>query len=1274
VLTCRHVVKPERSVWDITPYGRAKLTGKVIWESADLDAALIRIADTKPWAEDLFPLQFGELTALADCVTYGYPIVRKTAKRGDHENRPWKATPTTGAEIGRYLISTTMAVPRDREPDPKTGEFRSPWAGLSGAALLSADESVVLGMVVADPERYEASTTEAIRASVLLKDPLFAELVGADEPVPWPPTGKETFADGIVRHSDEIRGLTGIRANLTRLPFVAPAEDSDTHPQRLLSTLSDRADDRGVLLVGAAGVGKTRTCLEVGTLAEEHGWNVVHVRVGEPAVTAEQLAAAIAATTGDVLVIIDYLNECDLSLSTLHARVLPDARRNGRRVALLASARTAWADQQNRDDPYVSLLFRQIKLEPDDDQSGRIRDTVVERLAPDACRILGAERLATLCGSRPVIAMLIAAEFQASAERGTLTADGPVPPSGLLIGWLRRRLREDGLTVPDDDELWNDRPPPAYLQAISAMVAATPQDEECLLSCAAFVLDENIEQAGHLLTTLRAMGWLVDTPQGLATAHDIVADHLLEQCLLRPRSGVVRRQVFDRILASSLSRARSIARYATNLGRLIRELDAAGRSSGLEDRYTDWFDDHIGEIGTLLAEPTTEGATALTALIGSSALRAVVSSCWEELAGPWFERHGRTVPALRLLEHGLKSLAPERRAQLARDAISTLTSRPPRVEEDHLLCALLDGGGVTGATLASTTNLAFRWLNRYGTRDSASFLLVSLLQRPDLPPKTVGARALAWLRTHNSAATGYVIRAFLGRDDMPDEYVFPAVNLAYAHVTDAPEALEASFLLAPLIGHPAVPADRQDRLRELALAWLQLHDDTAEARFILNGLLHEWTVPAEMVAQQAFSWLGQHGEAYYARPVIVSLIERVQDEARSAAMDQAFRWLTRHWGRLEASYVLEQLIKRRQTLDIAAYVFDWLREHGTEEVATYVLTPLLARPDLTEQDASAIVTSASRWLRLRDGAFEVRFVLEKLLRRPDLPEKVLADHMATAFRWLDKHRSEVGASFILEPIILRRDLDRKVSRQAISEALTWLRIHHTVRDASYVFLPLLRHPLLDPNERIVVAKQILAWIDENEDVSLNEIVSLLLRKDYLPGEICTELADRAIVRSASGKNLRWPLYYGSLELSLKVAFRWLATHGTNTDAALVLSALLSRKDVIGEPVTQAATHALEWLNNHTPIIEYGLLLRKLLTRHAELTDEHFETATKHALIHLKVRADKSLSGIIIAALLDDQRLTELHLIQVKNHARTWLGIHGDGPHAEAVRAALNSRD
>ena len=117
---------------------------------------------------------------------------------------------------------------------------------------------------------------------------------------------------GILTHREEVAGLSGLRRNLLGefLPFVPPGGQDETHPDQLFSQLSGMDSAGGVLLVGAAGAGKTRTCFEVADRAATDGWAVLHVTPGEPLVSTDQLGDAIGTAGGKVLVIIDYLNDC----------------------------------------------------------------------------------------------------------------------------------------------------------------------------------------------------------------------------------------------------------------------------------------------------------------------------------------------------------------------------------------------------------------------------------------------------------------------------------------------------------------------------------------------------------------------------------------------------------------------------------------------------------------------------------------------------------------------------------------------------------------------------------------------------------------------------------------------------------------------------------------------------------------------------------------------------------------------------------------------------
>jgi hypothetical protein len=73
-----------------------------------------------------------------------------------------------------------------------------------------------------------------------------------------------TGSSAILTHNEYLASLSGFREYLlsSKLPFVSPGSASPTSPESLFDTLIT-GDKPGILLVGAGGVGKTRTSLEV---------------------------------------------------------------------------------------------------------------------------------------------------------------------------------------------------------------------------------------------------------------------------------------------------------------------------------------------------------------------------------------------------------------------------------------------------------------------------------------------------------------------------------------------------------------------------------------------------------------------------------------------------------------------------------------------------------------------------------------------------------------------------------------------------------------------------------------------------------------------------------------------------------------------------------------------------------------------------------------------------------------------------------------------------
>ncbi|RIW42271.1 serine protease [Micromonospora endophytica] len=966
VLTAGHVVGPRGdAAWisrsDSTAAREHRAT--VIWrgDGIDADAALLRL-DIPLWTAEETRTRYGELRGHqpVPCLTAGYPWVRvghDGLRRLDE--LPGHVMPSLGFEDHRYALDSTRIAPNPPGPlrDPTGEPVRDengepvpdahPHSGYSGAPLLtSGARQLLLGVVVAVPSRYGPGRLDAVRITRLLADPTFAGLVGTSpdqierEPAQLLPTG-------IVAHDEALAELADhLRAD--RLPYVPPADaGAATHPGRLLDRLDELAGHCGLLLVGQAGIGKTRTCLEVANCAVDAGWRVLHVRPGEPLVTTEQLIDVVnGATDQRLLIIIDYLNLSGLDYPAIRHRLLPAARARGIRLAMLGSARPGWFHQ--KDNTPLTQVFRPVELRPEDEHLDRIRHQVVTTLAPRARAILGDERLAHLCGRRPVVATLIAAEAEAQAARGKLsTATADLRPE-YLLDWLVRRLDEDDL-LHQAQRLDDEREPDLRLQIYAAMAAATPQPRPALVACGARVAGGDDARAEHLIEVLLTMGWMIATSDGLAPVHDIVVDQLLEHTTVRAGLNTVRTAVADRILGASLTSARTIGRYAMNLDRLLRDLALQQRDGPLAGHCAAWLSAHATAAGELLAGPQDVGAYALGAVLDNSPWAQVLFQHWPQLGAPWLNVHGTSLAARHILYKGLRTVASPQAARLI--------------------------------------EVATAWLTRHQTALEASFVIATLLGRADLPrrdARLVIDAARPWLGHHVELTdAGFVLRPLLNRTDLTPDDVRHAIDTTRRWLTRYEELTDAKFVLHPLLNRTDLTPDDVRHAIDTAHRWLHHHNELIDTQFVLRPLLDR--------------------------------TDLTPDDARHA-IDTTRRWLTRYGELTDAKFVLHPLLNRTDlTPDDARHAIDttrrWLSHHEKLTEAGFVLRPLLGRADLTPEETEHGIDTALNWLCRHGDTNEAGYVLPRLLalrKMTDLPEWL----PAVIDRWADRHRSEPDIVFV----------------------------------------------------------------------------------------------------------------------------------------------------------------------------------------------------------------------------------------------------------------------
>ena len=454
-------------------------------------------------------------------------------------------------------------------------------------------------------------------------------------------------------------GLSGFRRFLggEALPFRAPAANSIHHPETLFRRLSDSQAAQGILLVGAGGVGKTRTSYEAALLAEKQGWRVLYVLPTDPPVTIEQLSASVLAQRScKTLVIFEYLDQMPhLDIGALRRSLIPQARAADIHLACLANSRPGfvWKPHAERD-----ALFTRVELSLTSEESQALSEWAVKRTAPKACAVLSDQELFRICGRRPIIALLVAQQLEKLANAGTLDAETvqPIREDDLLGPWLRRRLAEDELTTPIPQSFWETAQPHPRVVAAAAVLACAPDDLNGLHAASASALAKlgSKFDSQKIVQGLLELGWLESDGPWLVAVHDVVADEVAEQTIFE--HSTVRRQEFDAMVSVGVTRTRSFGRIAKALSR-VHGATSDGRKGALDQAAKDWLNRHANEIGMMIAnEAPTHGSYALGAVFGGSLFEDLAIQQWSALVAPWLEKYDTDFEARHLFYRGLRAV------------------------------------------------------------------------------------------------------------------------------------------------------------------------------------------------------------------------------------------------------------------------------------------------------------------------------------------------------------------------------------------------------------------------------------------------------------------------------------------------------------------------------------------------------------------------------------------------------------------------------------------
>ncbi|SFT21680.1 serine protease, partial [Streptomyces sp. ok210] len=772
ILTAGHLMDPQPcgvqapSITVMLGTDAVELPATLVWRATGRDLALLQL-DNPP--NRVKSVTFGRLPHVPGSVEFsgvGFPaFMQRPASEGVNGLRRRDSKRVGGfvqlgsnMKSGQLDLTITTALPVDSETE-------DPWKGISGTTLFTKDSGLLIGV---QARRLPAAGTGSVEAESIadaIEDPNFRKLLVSNGVPTHPATVElsgQTNADpmtAVVEQQELIDGLGGFKQNLTpeHLPFVSPGIDHEAEPQNLFHRLVE-SDGRGILLVGAAGTGKTRSGFEVGRIALEADWRVLHVRPGRESSITDQISGQIFKEDGDVLVVIDYLNEylkendSQLDLSALRHRVLPEALRRGIHVALLASVRPGWLQMADR--VLLHELFDEVVLRQDEEFQRLVANNALTTLAPTAVRQLGSDRMKAICGHRPIITLLIARELERRAVAGlTIPENAGLRASGDLSGWLERRLKEDTLTVPSRIDTFKPASASDRLVAAAAAAAACPQPRAEVIAAADAALhrtSSDAPSAESIVATLTDLGWLESEGDTLTVAHDVVCDQLVESVILPERNNPNRDHTHV-LLSGCLTSPRTIGRYAMNLDRLMNDLMLAGRAESVSPMLNAWFTDNATAIGHVMRLDANAGSYALGAVCSGPPWSNAAVECWQKIVGPWLDEFGDSVVARHILYRGLRNLPPDGALRLVPTALAWLKTHGLRREASYVLSPLLSRVDLAPEPVEQAVTRTLTWLDHHATSTDAGFVLNPLLSRGDLgvedSERAVGA-ALAWLDEH----------------------------------------------------------------------------------------------------------------------------------------------------------------------------------------------------------------------------------------------------------------------------------------------------------------------------------------------------------------------------------------------------------------------------------------------------------------------------------------------------------------------------------------------
>lgn len=762
----------------------------------------------------------------------------------------------------------------------------------------------------------------------------------------------------------EEQSATGFRAWLrnSMLPFYSRSQHLSVDPapvgasvpdeRQLLDLLTD-SDTLGLILTGRGGVGKTRLSLELGRLAQSHGWQVWLVQDRFTVSTLDTLAVKLGPDL-PALLVFDYVElHGELPTIAQHLEQLVDSVQS--KIRYVATCRATYYGA-------ISAINRHKRIELSALANARLESW------------LARYRSAT------VRHILYQAGFPVTEHH--LRACRDVPVLAVFMHWLHKQGRDvllSELLEADDFGRW-------VLKRVTLSFPESRLNRELAWLVALLPLDTRAEPrlsdgARSALTRLAIDGWVERTEtigrrrEEWQAVHDVLADRVVIAWLDEFGGAALAREWISALLHEAIrlhslpSAMRSLQRLAEHLPLSetewrrafedeIRKAPSAWRHvSSLILRTSSLADDD--KLYFLAGYPEIWRGSE-TSLQFHSALKNLLYHCIDKkrlitttekkALVQWIRRSLPYQGSARYLLSWALRFAPRTFRKQALDLIYRDVQAP---QTSHLIHAWLEAD-LPSTQIASAVR---RWCNANGQGEWFPLVFDTWLAHVN-DTSFLRQYLIPWLtgKHGRSLRARFVLGGWL-KVTKETELVRTHVD---AWLSDHRLAPEASYVISTWLD---AGADRS-AIEQYIIPWLaQCVSYTADASWVLRSWIASGAT-VEAVQQPMLEWIRADQLTLQAQYVFSAWLRA--GHSPKAVEEYVSLWLEKWKATLDASYVIEPWLRAGGNKDVVRpYLAPWLHQFGGIPAAAYIIASWLltggepsAVPPLSELPAPSAITSA----------------------------------------------------------------------------------------------------------------------------------------------------------------------------------------------------------------------------------------------------------------------------------------------------------------------------